>query len=70
VRSRLLAGVAVAILLAMACACDSAIEPHPTEACREAGAQCQLPDGPLGVCERAACAYGATEPCFQCTPQH
>lgn len=42
----------------------------PGARCVESGAQCQLPDGPLGVCERAACAPGAAPPCFQCTPQH
>jgi len=42
----------------------------PTARCSETGAQCQLPDGPLGVCERSECGAGETPPCFQCTPQH
>jgi len=42
----------------------------PTTRCTEAGAQCVLTDGPLGVCERTPCAAGTPPPCFQCTPQH
>ena len=42
----------------------------PPPPCREAGAQCPLADGPLGVCERAPCGPDATPPCFACTPQH
>ena len=38
--------------------------------CTEVGAQCRLPNGPLGVCERSHCPAGQTPPCFQCTPQH
>ena len=42
----------------------------PGPGCSESGMQCQLPEGPLGVCERAPCDPGETPPCFQCTPQH
>ena len=38
--------------------------------CTAVADQCQLEAGPLGVCERAACAQGQAPPCFQCTPQH
>jgi len=59
---------ALALLL---CACDpSGVAPSPPAACVEAGAQCALPEGPLGVCERAPCPGDATPPCFACTPQH
>ena len=52
-------------------ACDlGALSEAPSESCSEAGAQCRLPAGPLGVCERSRCAAGAEPPCFQCTPQH
>lgn len=52
-------------------ACDgSSLSAPPSAACREAGAQCQLPEGPLGVCERGACGAGESEPCFACVPQH
>ncbi len=52
-------------------ACDpGSLSAPPASECAEAGAQCQLPEGPLGVCERAACAAGEMPPCFSCTPQH
>jgi len=51
-------------------ACDpSSLSTGPSATCTESGARCQLPEGPLGVCERSQCAPGATPPCFQCTPQ-
>lgn len=51
--------------------CDlSGLGDAPPGACSESGAQCQLSDGPLGVCERTTCAAGQTPPCFACTPQH
>ena len=50
--------------------CDSSsIAPLPGT-CVEAGAQCQLLEGPLGVCERSPCAPNVEPPCFHCTPQH
>jgi hypothetical protein len=59
---------AVAVVLS---ACDpSAISTPPSALCSEAGAQCQLPEGPLGVCERAPCPPGDAQPCFDCVPQH
>lgn len=52
-------------------ACDSGTTASaPSSPCAEAGPLCQLPDGPLGVCERATCRAGEEPPCFQCTPQH
>ena len=52
-------------------ACDLGPMPVRTsEPCAQAGSQCQLPEGPLGVCERAQCASGETAPCFKCTSQH
>ena len=50
--------------------CDDLIEDGPSHYCEEAGRQCVLPEGPLGVCERTRCRPGEEEPCFQCTPQH
>jgi hypothetical protein len=51
--------------------CDfGSLSSAPPETCTEAGVQCALAAGPLGVCERSSCAVGATAPCFQCTPQH
>ncbi len=52
-------------------ACDTgSFTAGPTAICKEYGVQCQLPTGPLGVCERSQCEPGETAPCFQCTPQH
>lgn len=52
-------------------ACDpSSLSTVPPAACTASGAQCQLPEGPLGVCERSQCPPGDTSPCFKCTPQH
>jgi hypothetical protein len=63
--------VLLAAPLSALLACDSSpLSVPPTAACSEAGVQCQLPEGPLGVCERSPCAPGAAPPCFKCTPQH
>ena len=52
-------------------ACDSGLSSGgPRETCTEFGVQCQLPAGPLGVCERSQCGANETPPCFKCTPQH
>jgi len=64
--------VGVACLVALAAACDSSSfvsEPAPA-ICSEIGAQCQLAEGPLGVCESAPCEDGATPPCLVCISQH
>ena len=72
-RSRHRSGALAALAAIGACAlgCEpSSTEPAAGAVCREAGVQCALPGGPLGVCERAACAAGAAEPCFVCVAQH
>ncbi len=52
-------------------ACDpGAISTAPPARCSEPGMQCQLPEGPLGVCERSPCPPGKSAPCFQCISQH
>lgn len=52
-------------------ACDSSpFSAGPPATCVEAGVQCVLPSGPLGVCERSPCPASASSPCFQCVPQH
>ena len=38
--------------------------------CSEAYAQCQLPEGPIGVCQEVGCAQGQLAPCFNCVSQH
>ena len=52
-------------------ACDpDFVVPEPGSLCTEAGEQCKLPDGPLGVCERSTCSDTEAPPCFQCVSQH
>lgn len=61
------------LLLSLVCAaCDGAgISSAPVgSACTSIGSQCQLPDGPLGVCQEAPCGAGEPRPCFKCTSQH
>ncbi len=52
------------------CDLDSMSSPALTEHCSQLGAQCQLAEGPLGVCENIACDSGAEPPCFRCVDQH
>jgi hypothetical protein len=63
------AGLLVAAATALM-GCDLGSAPGPSQTCREAGMQCTLPEGPLGVCERTTCPSGTSAPCFRCTPQH
>ena len=59
------------LVLGLLTACDpSAIMQSPVAPCTESGTQCQLPTGPLGVCERSPCPPGESTPCFQCISQH
>jgi len=60
---------ALALVAGLCGGCDSVSEP-PVAACSEIGSQCQLPGGPLGVCQQTECGAGATPPCFKCTSQH
>ena len=61
----------VSLALSGVVACEpGSLGESPSPDCRESGVQCQLPAGPLGVCERSTCNSGETPPCFQCTPQH
>jgi len=62
--------VLISVLVAVTACEPASLSPGPGRVCTESGAQCQLQDGPLGVCERASCGAGETGPCFQCTPQH
>ena len=59
------------VAIMMSNGCDAAfLSEAPVQVCREVATQCELAKGPLGVCERAACAEDQEEPCFICTPQH
>jgi hypothetical protein len=63
--------ILAAIALVVLVACDpSSLSTVPSASCTESGAQCQLSDGPLGICERSQCPAGEVSPCFKCTPQH
>jgi hypothetical protein len=65
----LIADLVLAALLLTACDA-SVLEAAPSTVCTEAGVQCQLPTGPLGVCERSQCPADAPSPCFECISQH
>ena len=67
--------VLITMSLAIACLCSgcdfsSLSAPPVSTACTQIGSQCQLPDGPLGVCEQTHCKPGQQPPCFTCTSQH
>lgn len=64
--------VIVALCLGALAGCDvdSMTSPAAPAVCASIGAQCQLPDGPLGVCQQSPCAAGVAPPCFKCTSQH
>jgi hypothetical protein len=67
VAALLAAFVAVAALSG----CDAGLMAESASTvCREAGAQCLLPTGPLGVCEQTLCEGDAGSPCFTCVSQH
>ena len=69
---RLALGTATLLAATLASACDlSGLSESLPGQCSEAGAQCQLATGPLGVCEqKLLCAAGEAEPCFLCVSQH
>ena len=62
-------GLLALLLAAMACDADSLVA-GPVAVCSETGAQCQLPKGPLGVCERVPCGDSKSAPCYACVSQH
>lgn len=59
----------LASLLGLGCGRD-ATKPAQLAECKEEGTQCQLPEGPLGVCEQSHCVPGQVPPCYRCIPQH
>jgi hypothetical protein len=68
---RLRLGFLGLIAACMLSACDATtFTEGPPAICTESGVQCQLAEGPLGVCERAPCPEGQASPCFKCTSQH
>lgn len=63
--------IALLTLLLATAACDAdTLIGGPIAICTESGEQCQLPKGPLGVCERRPCSASETAPCFTCVSQH
>lgn len=38
--------------------------------CTKVFAQCQLPKGPIGICQHTTCKAGQKKPCFACVSQH
>ena len=69
--STLLTAISLSItFLCSGCDFSSFSTPPVSAACAQIGSQCQLPDGPLGVCEQTHCKSGQQPPCFSCTSQH
>jgi len=64
------ARLAGAVVFAALCGCDGSMSTPLTGACTEIGAQCERPEGPLGVCQAVACSASTPAPCFRCTAQH
>ena len=63
-------GLLAFALLVTGCPTTTKKAPAPTATCVTRYAQCQMPDGPLGVCNDAPCAEGQATPCFKCVSQH
>jgi hypothetical protein len=64
-------GVIAVIAAGLTTACDGDfVATGPVAVCAEAGRQCQLADGPLGVCEQRPCQTDQRASCFVCTSQH
>lgn len=64
------AAIRGALLALLIAGCDSLGSPPVSSECTAIGAKCQLPDGPIGVCQRIECAGYDPGPCYRCTPQH
>jgi hypothetical protein len=62
--------LALVLLVALTGCGPGGTTPAPLAECREEGVQCQLPEGPLGVCERSQCEPGHAPPCYRCIAQH
>jgi hypothetical protein len=62
--------VLVASVALFGCEQGDFLAEGPARECREVGAQCVLPDGPLGVCESIPCETGKEPPCLVCVSQH
>ncbi len=63
-------GLVAFALLVTGCPTRTEKSRVPPAPCVTLFAQCQMPDGPLGVCNDAPCAEGQTAPCFKCVSQH
>jgi hypothetical protein len=66
---RMLAIVLLLPILGVGCG-ESSTKPAALATCSEPGVQCQLPEGPLGVCEQSHCRPDEKPPCYRCIPQH
>jgi len=68
---RVYTGLALIGLLTMGMTCPG-IEANPKSKtdCNVQYGKCQLPSGPLGVCDIGKCSPGETPPCLVCIPQH
>lgn len=64
-----LGSIAAAVLFASACDAGFVAD-APSGLCTEAGVQCPLEKGQLGVCEQTRCIGEPKPPCFACVSQH
>ena len=68
---RVFIGLALIGLLSMGMTCPGIdANPEPNAKCVKQYTKCQLPSGPLGVCDIGKCSPGETPPCLLCMPQH
>jgi hypothetical protein len=58
----------LALSFSLLAACEKA--PPIPETCSKAGDKCQLPSGPLGICDSVPCKTGQPGPCLKCMSQH
>jgi hypothetical protein len=61
--------VLLAFCLLAACPGAEVATPKP-KICQSVGQQCQMPEGPLGVCNVSTCEAGQRQPCLKCISQH
>ncbi|MDQ3034445.1 MAG: hypothetical protein M3Y87_18700 [Myxococcota bacterium] len=63
----------LAASLSLLAGCPDTSGPPPARAptvCERAGQPCQLPAGPMGICNESLAAECETPPCLACFSQH
>jgi hypothetical protein len=70
-KPNLLAALTLATALMLCIGCEqSGVTSAISTSCSQIGTQCQLPGGPLGVCQQLDCPAGTAGLCFKCVSQH